>query len=643
MKLPATWYRLFEARASDRMEPIRKEYDKRKSSTGLNYHQRLTVDANATVDFTLKLFEIETETLIETYGEWGKGYPDDQDYDDFMERLDSIAQTHISHFNHSHTNVFSQQNEFILKAQLEFVEREVKSNVGRAIKSLHTFVLEGKAKAEDDKNAPTGKSSSESLIYMRFNTTSAEKVWLEAIYDKLRKDEQVNPTQMYVQLLGKIPKDFKYQDIDPRLILYGVDITLLGILQIHPDTDLVSKTDSVIRAIRQAIIENPAIDNVNSEDIAHSTGLSKYEVSIIFGLLQHLGNFWSGGFSDTTGYRQIGIASGETVREYLNYENIDHLLTRLYQSIEPNTKEDNSVRIAVGFPVAGQRFSDRDLMLRAIELARKCISEPGKVSPKVGAVIARDGVILGEAFRGEINPGEHAEFTLFEKKLPDETLAGATLFTTLEPCTSRNDPKIPCAKRVIERRIRKVIIGALDRNPKIKGNGETLMLDAGVEIARFDSDLIPVLEELNRDFLRQYQKGRRKRTKAETKDPIASDTIGPNGFKIGYTENGDKVEWVIEDGETWPLILRRNDNDILAMYNELWDKVWYIRQVIRLEKMGLEEVSREDPAWKKMKEVEDKYGKENLGWDDVEWGIIQGKMAALAWVMGSEWDGAFDT
>ncbi|HEX9000826.1 MAG TPA: DUF4062 domain-containing protein, partial [Blastocatellia bacterium] len=33
----------------------------------------------------------------------------------------------------------------------------------------------------------------------------------------------------------------------------------------------------------------------------------------------------------------------------------------------------------------------------------------------------------------------------------------------------------------------------------------------------------------------------------------------------------------------------------------------------------------------------------NFGWDDVEWGIIQGKMATLAWVMGSEWEGAFDT
>jgi hypothetical protein len=136
----------------------------------------------------------------------------------------------------------------------------------------------------------------------------------------------------------------------------------------------------------------------------------------------------------------------------------------------------------------------------------------------------------------------------------------------------------------------------------------------------------------------------RKRTKAETIDP-PTDEVGPNGGRIEYMPNGDKVEWINEDGEEWPMILRRNDNDILDAEDEFLDKVWWNRHmgwVRRVEsgKDKLTEKEREtyDSAQQHAKKIEERFGIENLTVTDFYWGMMNGKLSALRWVLGSEWD-----
>ncbi len=145
---------------------------------------------------------------------------------------------------------------------------------------------------------------------------------------------------------------------------------------------------------------------------------------------------------------------------------------------------------------------DRHFMELAVSRARESRAEDARPHPFVGAVAVREGIILGEAFRGELGHGHHAEFSLLEEKLKGEILAGATVFTTLEPCTTRTHPKIPCAERLIERGVARVVIGVLDPNPQIRGLGVIRLREARIAVDFFEADLVLQLEELNRDFTR---------------------------------------------------------------------------------------------------------------------------------------------
>jgi pyrimidine deaminase RibD-like protein len=149
-----------------------------------------------------------------------------------------------------------------------------------------------------------------------------------------------------------------------------------------------------------------------------------------------------------------------------------------------------------------QAPDDRKFARMAIDEARKSVGEKDdRVHPKVGAVVVKDGRVLSTAHRGE-QPGNHAEFVALEKKLSDEAVAGATVYTTLEPCTTRNHPKIPCAERLIERRVARVVIGMLDPDDRISGKGVRKLRKAGIETVLFPHDLAMEAEELNREFTR---------------------------------------------------------------------------------------------------------------------------------------------
>jgi ATP-dependent DNA helicase RecG len=151
-------------------------------------------------------------------------------------------------------------------------------------------------------------------------------------------------------------------------------------------------------------------------------------------------------------------------------------------------------------------FDSRKLMEQALEIMRQSIEEPradGKPQPKVGAVLYTPEGKVETAFRGELRYGDHAEFTLLERKNGHKKLDGSILFTTLEPCApgARKHPKMSCAERVFVARIKQVWIGIEDPDPTVDRKGIKFLQDQGVDVHMFDRDLQEMIQKENQEFI----------------------------------------------------------------------------------------------------------------------------------------------
>jgi diaminohydroxyphosphoribosylaminopyrimidine deaminase / 5-amino-6-(5-phosphoribosylamino)uracil reductase len=137
---------------------------------------------------------------------------------------------------------------------------------------------------------------------------------------------------------------------------------------------------------------------------------------------------------------------------------------------------------------------------RAIELAE---GGRDRVSPNplVGAVVVRDGKIIGEGFHATLG-GLHAErAALADAAGRCEDTAGATMYVTLEPCAHQGRQP-PCSEAVIEADLRRVVIASEDPTAKAAGKGPEQIRAAGIEVefAPVDGEIAAAARLLNQPF-----------------------------------------------------------------------------------------------------------------------------------------------
>ncbi|WP_296618580.1 bifunctional diaminohydroxyphosphoribosylaminopyrimidine deaminase/5-amino-6-(5-phosphoribosylamino)uracil reductase RibD [Marivirga sp.] len=122
---------------------------------------------------------------------------------------------------------------------------------------------------------------------------------------------------------------------------------------------------------------------------------------------------------------------------------------------------------------------DELFMQRALQLAGygKSTVSP---NPMVGCVIVYDDKIIGEGWHQKA--GEpHAEVLAIRSVKDEEFLKLATAYVTLEPCAHYGKTP-PCAELLVEKKLKKVVIGAVDPNPLVAGKGIEILKNAGIEV-----------------------------------------------------------------------------------------------------------------------------------------------------------------
>jgi diaminohydroxyphosphoribosylaminopyrimidine deaminase/5-amino-6-(5-phosphoribosylamino)uracil reductase len=149
--------------------------------------------------------------------------------------------------------------------------------------------------------------------------------------------------------------------------------------------------------------------------------------------------------------------------------------------------------------------TDRVHLERALELAE---GGRGRVNPNplVGAVIVRDGRIIGEGFHAELGELHAERAALADCRSRGGDPSGATMYVTLEPCAHQGRQP-PCVEAILEAGISRVVIASDDPSEKAAGRGPGILRDGGVEVAFATGAEATAARRLNQPFRKHARTG----------------------------------------------------------------------------------------------------------------------------------------
>src|SRR5207302_4638659 len=145
-------------------------------------------------------------------------------------------------------------------------------------------------------------------------------------------------------------------------------------------------------------------------------------------------------------------------------------------------------------------MSDAQFMRRALRLARRGYGATSP-NPMVGAVLVKKGKIIGQGWHRRAG-GPHAEIeALGDAERKGHSPSGATLYVTLEPCSTHGRTP-PCTDAIVAAGIRRVVVGATDPNPKHRGKAFKILKRAGIAVTRLGAAPFGVARSRGKDEAR---------------------------------------------------------------------------------------------------------------------------------------------